>query len=181
MITEFLRDQAFTIAWFGLMAFVWFGWAQEDPVDRTRGLLGVASGLGILLATVFGILVWRNWETPTALDNGFWVFGWAFIAMTGFIIVGSLFLAVRKQQRWFGWWIALCVGLHFIPLVWVFDDWSYLILAVVQIGGLMVMFPRLRDNEYATSRWAGPWVGGTFLMYSVVSAGLFLVRYGYPV
>ncbi len=29
MLTEFARDHAFAIAWFGLMALVWFGWGRR--------------------------------------------------------------------------------------------------------------------------------------------------------
>lgn len=31
-----VRDSLYTIAWFGLMAMVWFGWAQEAPLARLR-------------------------------------------------------------------------------------------------------------------------------------------------
>lgn len=44
MLTDFVRDHAFTIAWFGLMTMVWLGWAQEDPPERLRLPLGVGSG-----------------------------------------------------------------------------------------------------------------------------------------
>lgn len=33
MITDLVRDQAFCVGWFGLMAFVWLGWAPEDPAS----------------------------------------------------------------------------------------------------------------------------------------------------
>ena len=73
------------------------------------------------------------------------------------------------------------MAVHFAPLVWVFDDWSYLILSVVQVVGLVVMLPRLRRAKYETSRWACAWLGSTFLVFSIVSAIVFLARYGYPV
>lgn len=50
MFTDFLRDQAFAIAWLGLMASAWFGWSQEDPKPSLRAWLGAGSVLGMLTA-----------------------------------------------------------------------------------------------------------------------------------
>ena len=50
------RDLLMTAAIFGFFASVWFGWAQENPPPTARVPLGVGTGLGILLAIVFGIL-----------------------------------------------------------------------------------------------------------------------------
>ncbi|MRG60018.1 hypothetical protein GE115_09070 [Agromyces sp. CFH 90414] len=180
MLTDYLRDQAFAIAWLALMAAGWFGWSQEDPKPRLRPVWGAGSVLGFLLAGAFGVVVWRNWATPTALDGRYWVFGVIVLAEAVLIGGGCLLLARRKQTRWYGWWIGLCVALHFIPLAWIFEDWSYLLLSLVQVAGLIAMLPALRRAEYATSRWACPWVAGTFLLYAAVSAGLFLSEYGYP-
>ncbi len=36
MLAEFPANQAFTVAWFGLMTLVWSGWAQEDPPTKAR-------------------------------------------------------------------------------------------------------------------------------------------------
>lgn len=180
MLTEFLRDQAFAIAWLALMAAAWFGWSQEDPRPRLRGVWGAGSVLGFLVATAFGLLVWRNWSTRTALEGSYPVFGVIVLAEVVLIGAGCLVLARRRQTRWYGWWIGLCVCLHFIPLAWVFADWSYAALTLVQLVGLAWMLPTLRRRTYATSRWACPWIGGTFLLYAVVSGVLFLARYGYP-
>lgn len=177
-----MRDQAFTIAFFGIMSCVWFGMAQEDPVPQARRPLWAASALGVIMAVAFGVVVGRNWDTPSALDKDvWWVFGGTFVVVSLFIGSGAIVLKIRDHYRWFGWWIGLCVAVHFAPLVWVFDDWSYLILSVVQVAGLVVMLPRLRRAKYETSRWACAWLGSTFLVFSIVSAIVFLARYGYPV
>lgn len=181
MLTEFLRDQAFAIAWLALMAAGWFGWSQEEPRPRLRGALGAGSVVGVLVAVAFGIVVWRNWSTPTMLDGQYWVFGLVVLAEAVIIGAGCFVLARRRQSRWFGWWIGLCVALHFIPLAWVFGDWTYLGLAAVQVAGLLMMVSTLRRGTYATSRWACPWIALTFLLYAVLSGALFLFDYGYPV
>lgn len=179
MLTEFLRDQVFAIAWLGLMAGGWFGYAQEDPDKRYRGWWGAGSVLGLLVAGAFGLLVWRNWNTATALEGRYWVFGVVVLLEVVAIGGGCLVLARRRRQRWFGWWIALCVALHFVPVAWVFDDPSYYALAAVQVIGLLVMRPALARGTYATSRWACPWIAGTFLLYACISGIVFLLRYGY--
>lgn len=181
MLTDFLRDQAFAIAWLALMAAGWFGWAQEDPQPRLRGLLGAGSVVGVLVSVTFGIVVWRNWSTPTMLTGYYWVFGLVVLAEAVVIGAGCFVLARRRQSRWFAWWIALCVALHFIPLAWVFADWSYFVLAGVQVAGLLMMVPTLRRGTYSTSRWACPWIAATFLLYAVLSGLLLLFDYGYPV
>lgn len=37
VLTDFARDHAFTIVWFGLMTFVWCGWGQGDPLRLGGG------------------------------------------------------------------------------------------------------------------------------------------------
>jgi hypothetical protein len=181
MITEFVRDQAFAIGWLAVMAAGWFGWAQEDPRPNLRGVWGAGSTAALLLAIGFGILVWRNWSTPTALDGRYWVFGVLVVAEVVVIGTGCLLLARRGRARWFGWWIGLGVALHFVPLAWVFGDWSYVALAAVQVVGLAVLLPHLRRADYPTSRWACPWIAATFLVFTVASAIVFLLRHGYPI
>lgn len=180
MLTDLLRDQAFAIAWLALMAAGWFGWAQEDPKPSLRPLWGVGSVLGVLLSGAFGVIVWRNWHTATALEGRYWIFGIVVLAEALVIGAGCIVLARQGRKRWYGWWIALCVALHFLPLAWVFSDWSYLWLTLVQVAGLLAMRPALARGEYATSRWAVPWIAGTFLLYAAISAVLFLGRHGYP-
>lgn len=180
MFTEFVRDQAFAIAWLAVMAAGWFGWSQEDPKPHLRGWLGAGSVIGILVGVAFGILVWRNWATATALEGRYWIFGLIVLAEALAIGAGCIVLARRGQRRWYGWWIGLCVALHFVPLAWIFEDWSYLGLTAVQVAGLVAMLPTLRRGEYQTSRWACSWIAVTFLLYALVSAVIFLTRHGYP-
>src|SRR5690625_6334634 len=75
MLTEFARDHAFTIAWFGLMTMVWFGWGQEDPPQRWRWRLGAGSVLGLSLLGVFGYGVVLRWGDGTALEGRYSWFG----------------------------------------------------------------------------------------------------------
>ena len=180
MLTEFVRDHAFTIAWFGLMTMVWLGWAQEDPPKSWRPWLGVGSGLGIVFAGVFASATVLRWGEGGALDENWLAFAilvWAEV-IAG--LVAALVLVRRKQKRWMAWWIALIVALHFVPLAFILGDLSLILLGAVQLVGLFLVVPRLRRSEGATATLAGPVMGVTLLVFAVVSTIVFLLRYGSP-
>lgn len=171
MLTTFLRDQAFTLGWFGLMAVVWFGWGQEDPPPRRRWLLAAGSVVGLALAVWGGLLVYRNWGEGSALIGRYHWFGLLVLIEVLAAGLGCWLLARRGRSRWMAWWVAVVVALHFIPLAALLDDWSIAAAGVVQAAGLLVLLPGLRQGEISTSRWVGPWMGGTLLLFALVSAG----------
>ncbi|CAM3531552.1 hypothetical protein OCAE111667_14185 [Occultella aeris] len=180
MLTDFTRDHAFTIAWFGLMAFVWCGWAQEDPPPRWRWCLGVASGLGAILAGGFGYSVALHWDDGSALEGRYEWFG----AVVGLEVLlagaGCLVLARRSQSRWMAWWVALVVALHFIPLAFFLGDWSLALLGLMQAAALFGLLPRLRRTDEPTSRLVGPVMGASLLVFALLSCVVFVARIGSP-
>lgn len=180
MLTDFARDHAFTIAWFGLMAFVWFGWGQEDPPARWRGWLGAGSLLGLIFVGSFGVSVARLWNDGTALDGAYWSFGVVVLLEVLVAGAGCLLLRKRRQARWMAWWVALIVALHLIPLAFYFDDWAHAVLGVIQLAVLLLLVPRLRKTPEKTSRWVGPLMGASFLVSSAISAVLFIAQNGSP-
>ena len=173
MLTEFVRDHAFTIAWFGLMSFVWFGWGQEDPPRGVRGWLGAGSVLGIALAGVFGYLVFRRWGDGSALEGRYAWFGVAVGLEVLLAAVGGLVLARSGRGRWMAWWVALVVALHFIPLAFFLRDPSLAVVGFIQGVGLLVLVRPLKANTRPTSRLVGPWMGATLLLFAGISAALF--------
>lgn len=181
MLTDFARDHAFTIAWFGLMAMVWFGWAQEDPPQRWRAPLGIGSVLGVALAGLFGAGVVFRWGQESALEGRYGWFGLLVLAEVLAAGIGCLVLARRGRARWMAWWVGLVIALHFLPLALLLQDWSLAVAGVVQTVGLMALRRRVGTDEgVPTSRWVGPWMGATLLMFAVVSAVVFVVRVGAP-
>lgn len=180
MLTEFARDHAFTIGWFGLMTMVWLGWAQEDPPASWRGRLGAGSVLGIVLAGIFGSAVVVRWGERSALEGTYHWFG-VIVGLEVLVAgIGCLILARRGQSRWMAWWVALIVALHFAPLACFLRDPSLLILTLVQVVELVLLIPRLRGEEHPTSRLVGPVMGATLLLFAVISAVIFLLRVGSP-
>lgn len=177
MFTEYLRDQCFTTAWFGLMTMVWFGWAQEDPPRSWRGWLGAGSVLGVILFGLFLFLTVRNWGGATALEGKYAWFGVLTAIEVVVALVGAIVLWRRGRKRWMAWWVAFVVALHFVPLGWVLlDDVSIVAAGIVQAVLLVALLPMLRRAEYPTSRVVGPVMGGTLLLYALVSGALVLAR-----
>lgn len=177
MLTEFFRDQMFSVAWLGLMAFVWFGWGQEYQATRLRTvLLGIGSALGLGLAALFGYLVVVNWNEPSALDGQYEVFG--FLVAAEFLLAGAGggYLAYRKKSQWIAWWVALVVGAHFVPLAVLLQDGSLAVLGVLQVATLALVVPRIRGHGDTSSREAGPLMGLSLLLFASASAMPVLVR-----
>lgn len=182
MLTDFVRDHALTIAWFGLMAFVWFGIAQEDPFRGTRWILAVASGVGLVIAGGFVPVVVRTWGQGGAMDETanvalFSVVFWLEVLVCA---AGAIVLWRRGAPRWIAWWIALIVAVHFIPLAVSLNDPSLAALGLIQVVGLVLLLPRLRASEVPTSRRAAPLMGITLLAFAAISILVFLFRYGVP-
>ena len=173
-------DHAFTIAWFGLMAFVWFGWGQEDPPPAWRKWLGIGSGVGVLLAGLFGFGVFRHWRDGSALEGRYEWFG----ILVGLEVVaaglGCGYLWRTRRNRWMAWWVAVVVAAHFLPLAFFLNDASMVILGVIQLVALAVLVPRLRGGAYATSRLVGPVMGVSLAGFALVSTVAFLSTRGAP-
>lgn len=170
MLTEFVRDHYFTTAWFGLMAMVWFGWAQEDPPKRWRAWLGAGSVLGILFAVGFGVLTVLNWDEPTALEGRYPWFGVLVAAEVVAAGAGCLVVSRRGAARWMAWWVALVVAAHFLPLALLLADVGIAVAGLVQLAALAAVVPRLRATEATTSRLAGPIMGVILLVSAAIGA-----------
>lgn len=161
--TEYLRDELFTGAWFGLMTMVWFGWAQEAPPKRWALWLGVGSILGVLISVGLGIMVWRTWESPSALEGRYHWFG---VLVVGEVVaagLGARYLLRLHQGRWVAWWVAVVVALHFLPLAALLQAPMLSVLGVVQMIGLLVLLPVSRRQKGPTSALVGVWMGCTLL------------------
>src|SRR5689334_12578044 len=119
MKPEFLRDAAMTAAIFGLFGTVWFGWAQEAPPSRWRPFLAIGSVVSVLVAIGGGVLASRHWDDGTVFDaRTSPIFG--IVVAIEFILagVGAAILGRRGRKELVVSWVALIVGLHFVPLAW---------------------------------------------------------------
>ncbi|MBE1515174.1 hypothetical protein [Nesterenkonia halotolerans] len=178
MLTEFVRDHAFTIAWFGLMAVAWFGWSQEDAPSHWRWKLGAGSVAGLALAGVFGYAMVTRWGQSSALEGRYEWFGLLVLVEVVAATIGSLYLQRSEKGRWAAWWVAMVVAAHFIPLAFLVADGSLIVLGVLQAGALLLLARPLKGKQWSTSRIVGPMMGLSMLLFAVVSAALFVTTEG---
>lgn len=176
MLTDYLRDALFTVAWFGLMTGVWFGWAQEDPPKKWRAWLGTGSVLGLLCAAGFGAATGLNWSLGSALDGRYHWFGVLVAVEVIAAGAGCWWLARRGRGRWMAWWVAVVVAAHFLPLAWLLADASIAVAGAVQLAALAAIVPRLRRTGRTTSALVGVVMGATLLAYALISAAIVLPR-----
>ncbi|MDO5682750.1 MAG: hypothetical protein Q4G46_07980 [Propionibacteriaceae bacterium] len=162
------------------MAMVWFGWGHEAPPQQWRWRLGVGSVLGVILFGLFGYGVVTRWGDGTSLEGRYPWFG----VLVGLELlaaaIGCLVLWRRKQTRWMAWWVALVVALHFVPLAFLLNDWSLIVLGLLQTVLLVLLVPRLKSGDFPTSRLVGPVMGVTLLAFALVSVAIFAARVGLP-
>lgn len=176
MLTDYLRDALFTVAWFGLMTGVWLGWAQEDPPKRWRAWLGTGSVLGLACALGFGAATGLNWNLDSALEGKYQWFGVLVAAEVLLAGGGCWWLARTNRARWMAWWVALVVAAHFLPLAWMLEDPSIAVAGAVQLIALAAIVPSLRRTRRTTSALVGVVMGATLLTYALISAAMTLPR-----
>ena len=141
MIAEFIRDAAATAAVFGFFAASWFGWAQENPPSTWRNWLIAGALLSLLIAVIGGFVTWQHWSSETAFNPK--------TGRTFGLIVGIEFAIAGIGAGVLGWWgradliapwVALVVGVHFIPLApLLHSPLLYGVAALVIIGALVTV------------------------------------------
>lgn len=170
MTTEYLRDGLFVTAWFGLMTCVWLGWAQEAPPKRAPALLGIGSALGIVAAVGGGLLVWRSWDTPSALDGRYAWFGVLVAAELVLAGLACAVLAARGRARWFAAGVGAVVAAHFVPLGLLLEDPALIVLGIVQLALVAAAVVVARRRALAPSFTVGAALGTSLLLAALISA-----------
>ncbi|QHC68175.1 hypothetical protein Q0F99_06895 [Rathayibacter oskolensis] len=170
MTTEYLRDGLFVTAWFGLMTCVWLGWAQEAPPRRAPALLGIGSAIGIVAAVGGGLLVWRAWDTPSALDGRYAWFGVLVAAEVALAGAACAILAARGLKRWFAAGVGAVVAAHFVPLGVMLQDPGLAVFGIVQLALVAAAVVVARRRGSTPSFVVGATMGASLLLAAVVSA-----------
>lgn len=166
------RDLLMTAAIFGFAAFVWFGWAQENPPSSARIALGIGAGLGLVGAVVFGILSARNWDASSALDPSSPAFR-TYLILVGVEVVvaaaGGIFLARSEWSRFVPVWILLVVAVHFYFLAPVLKMPALNILATLLVAAVVVATV-LGRTTLQPSFVSGALAGPILLVFAGVAA-----------
>lgn len=168
----FPRDLLMTGAIFGVVTFVWTGWAQERPPHWAwRIALGIMGLAGCALAGLSIPTVIRNWTAPTAIVFGgpSWTFYLIMCALEVIgIAVGAIIVARKKRSDLIPPIALAVVGIHFFPLAPVFGQpILYVVAALVTIAAVVAAFPPLKIA--ARSFWCGILAGPVFLTAGAVS------------
>ncbi|MBL6279340.1 hypothetical protein JMF97_24610 [Micromonospora fiedleri] len=176
MTTEHVRDLAATAVVFGFFASSWFGWAQEAPPRRWRGLLAVGSVASILTAVAGGWLTWRHWHDGTAFDETTSrAFGVVVGIEFGTAALGSLLLVLRARRDLIPVWIAFVVGVHLFPVAALIGyPIIYVVAALITVAALAA-FPIARARKLTVSAVVGAPVGLVLLaaaLFSVIAAAV---------
>jgi len=141
---EFIRDNAMAAAILGTFAMAWFGWAQDRPPKGKLwpALLGVGSGVSLILASIGGFVAWQNWNSPSALsEGGFSGYIWIFIVELVLIAIAAISLLIAHKRHYIPTVVGTIVGVHFYLLAPIFQDAGLYILATVTtIGALYPLF-----------------------------------------
>lgn len=172
MDADLTRDLLMTAAIFGFFAFVWFGWAQENPPSAARIPLGIGSGLGAALAITFGILSATNWDAPTALDTSGPGFRTYLIVVAVEVVIaaaGGIGLGLSKWKRFVPVWILLVVGVHFFALAPVMEMPALHLLAGLLIAAVAATMAFSR-SDFQPSFIAGSLAGLILLVFSGTAA-----------
>jgi hypothetical protein len=170
---EFARDLVFTAVLFGLVTFMWAGWAQERPPAGVawRVVLGVLSAGGLVLLGLGLPTLIRNWAGPTAMVSGsaaliaYIVVFWLEVA----VIAGlAIFYARTDRRHLLAPTVLIVVGTHFAPLSFVFQQPIMMLAAVlVTAAGVASLF--LPRQVAAPSFWCGILAAPVFLVLGTVS------------
>ena len=165
----FVRDAAVMAVIFGVAAFIWFGWGQENPPRRWRLWLGVGSGLGLLVAVIGGVLSWQHWGPESALADAEArrLFGIVAGIEFGLAGIGAAFLGLTGRSRWIPVWIAFVVGVHFVPLAHIFADAGLIVLAVAMVVAGVLGVVEYRRSGSTPSAVVGMGSGVALLAFAV--------------
>jgi len=176
---EFPRDVAFMAAVFGMATFVWAGWAQERPPSTAwRIVLGALALAGVAVVGLTLPAAIRDWETPTALVVDSAPFA-VYVAMVAVELVAGGIAAALLVRRGLPELVApvimIVVGIHWIPMIWVFQQPVLALIAAwcILVGIAAFRLPRVRQ---APSFWCGILAAPALLAVGAACAVVYAIR-----
>lgn len=177
MEIDYIRDFAMYTAIFGIMSFVWFGWAQEAPRKSWRAYIGIASGVALIVGLAGVYLSVTNLDAASALRNNDSLTTYIIVFWLEMIIgvIGVIVIFSMKKREYAAPWIALIVGVHFIFLADVFDDAALYVLAVLMAAAALISPWMARKLDVAYSAVTGISSGILLFMFAVLGLIRFIL------
>ena len=149
--------------------------ASGSPTRAARlWLLAIGSSLGLVLAIVGGVLTWRSWgpESALAAPEARRAFGITCGVEFGLAGLGAAVLGITKRPQWIAPWIALVVGVHFVPLAYIFGDPGLLVLATLMVLAVAMSLVVRRRTGVTPSASIGLGSGIALLAFGIRAAVL---------
>lgn len=152
------RDLVMIGAIFGAAAFVWAGWAQEQPPGMPwRVVLGILSVAGAVLVALCVPLVVRHWGAGSAFDTKgapFLTYIIVFWVEVALMIGLSIWANAAGRADLIAPLILAIVGIHFLPLAWVFGQPILAVVGVI-LSAAAVVAALVDASTVARSFWCG--------------------------
>jgi hypothetical protein len=172
---DYVRDYAMYASIFGMFSFSWFGWAQENPRSSWRKYIGIASGVSLLICLIGVYLSVTNWDAPSVLNDktsfdNYLISVYVELFLAG---AGASILMKCKYNDYVAPWIAFIVGIHFIGLKSVFNDFSLYLLAALLVAISIVSLFISKKLKVANSAITG--IGAGTVLFAFALLGL--IRY----
>ncbi|WP_245835670.1 hypothetical protein [Virgibacillus ndiopensis] len=165
------------MAIFGIFSFSWFGWAQENPRKSWRKYIGIASGLSLLVGVLVIYLSVINWNKPTVLSDSSVFNNYLTFVYLEFLIagIGAILLIKYKQKDYISPWVAFIVGVHFIWLKTIYQDFSLYVLATLLVGISLISLFFSKKLNVATSAITGIGAGSVLFCFAIIGLIRFLI------
>ncbi|OZQ68473.1 hypothetical protein CA600_06580 [Paenibacillus sp. VTT E-133280] len=172
---DYVRDYAMYASIFGMFSFSWFGWAQENPRSSWRKYIGIASGVSLLICLIGVYLSVTNWDAPSVLNDktsfdNYLISVYVELFLAG---AGASILMKCKYNDYVAPWISFIVGIHFIGLKSVFNDFSLYLLAALLVAISIVSLFISKKLKVANSAITG--IGAGTVLFAFALLGL--IRY----
>lgn len=171
MTAGHIRDTAATVAVLAFFASTWFGWAQESPPKAWRLPLALASVVSVLLAVLGGVLTWQRWVRGSVFDQLGTARAFGIVVGVEFVIagVGAIVLIRCRRRQFTAVWIALVVGVHFVPLASLLDYPLLYAAAAGVVAVAVAAVPVARSRKLPLSLVTGTGTGSVLLAVALVS------------
>lgn len=169
---EFARDLVMTGAIFGLATLIWAGWAQENPPGTAwRVVLAVLSALGLALLGFSIPIAITHWNTPSAIGSmgpaliAYIIVFWVEVIVC---VAFAVYFTRTKRAHLIAPLVLIVVGVHFVPLSFVFGQPILLLAAVLATAaGVAALF--LPRRTTSPSFWCGILAAPIFVVLGTVA------------
>ncbi|HHX85018.1 MAG TPA: hypothetical protein GX694_06755 [Actinomycetales bacterium] len=172
MVAPHPVDQVFSVAWFGLLALVWFLWGLTSPPPRTRVWMVLGAVASLALTCYFGYdLLLRGDESGAHVRNPVWFWGLLVVEVAAATLVVR-HLRRGGHDRWVAFWVGMVATVHVFGLSFLLDYPAPAVLALILVVGLDALFdkPWFRTGETTTSGHVGLVMGACLLGFAIFAA-----------